>query len=405
MRNLRRFGFQTGPFLILLLAITLTLLDKIKGNGDGIILSLNIGKLVFPLLILVTLFYIWYFIFRGKTFLQGLITTFFTLLFGIIFLEIATSFLVKKREQNIFNYQFEGMPKTDIDKKLGVVAPLDTSFQVTRTLNGNTLWKATYSFDKDRLRITPDSTGIVHDKYAQFYGCSFTFGWGVENDETLPYFFGKEEPEFKPYNFAYSGYGPHQMLTLLKEGKPKQVVKESEGIGVYIYIDDHIGRMIPGTRSYKRYESKTPYYTFENGNFIYKGLFEDIAFFPKFFYKLMSKSNIFKYFNLEYPFKIKAEDYDLAAKMVKASADLYKRQFGNDNFFVVIYPSPFPYQSNQIMVDDLKKEGLKVFDYSDFLDMKNPEYAIENDNHSTPLANQLVMEKFISDLKTAGYLK
>ena len=46
-----------------------------------------------------------------------------------------------------------------------------------------------------------------------FFGCSFMFGHGVEDDQTLPYYFVREAGgTFEGFNFAGEGWGPHQML-------------------------------------------------------------------------------------------------------------------------------------------------------------------------------------------------
>ena len=87
-----------------------------------------------------------------------------------------------------------------------------------------------------------------------------TFGEGVHNNETMPYFFGKYDSTYRPYNFAYSGYGPHQMLARLETENSKKVVKENTGIGFYIYINDHVNRVLGTMTNYGYNGGQAPYY-------------------------------------------------------------------------------------------------------------------------------------------------
>jgi hypothetical protein len=52
-----------------------------------------------------------------------------------------------------------------------------------------------------------------------FFGDSYTFGEGVEDDETMPYRVGVlAAGRYSVRNFAFLGYGPHQMLAAIESG-------------------------------------------------------------------------------------------------------------------------------------------------------------------------------------------
>ena len=77
-------------------------------------------------------------------------------------------------------------------------------------------FEATYSIDSLGLRISPpdlppDAPCVL------FFGGSFTFGDGVENHETMPWIVGILSG-YRPYNFGFHGYGPHQMIAALEAG-------------------------------------------------------------------------------------------------------------------------------------------------------------------------------------------
>ena len=81
--------------------------------------------------------------------------------------------------------------------------------------DGATLFKATYTIDKDLLRVT--HTNPAGPTIA-FFGDSFTFGYGIDDPETLPQQFANLEPDFNVVNLAYSAYGPAQVLREMQVG-------------------------------------------------------------------------------------------------------------------------------------------------------------------------------------------
>ena len=58
------------------------------------------------------------------------------------------------------------------------------------------------------VRTIPRLAKGVAQRYALFLGCSYTFGDGVGDSETLPAPFGARAPAYHVYNFATTGYGP-----------------------------------------------------------------------------------------------------------------------------------------------------------------------------------------------------
>ena len=105
------------------------------------------------------------------------------------------------------------------DKASGFVPISGTRARVTRTERGRQSYDVTYTIDENGLRIAPPAStepvGTV-----LFFGCSFTFGDGVEDDETLPYQVGlQSEGRWHTFNFAPGGQGPQYMLAALEGGR------------------------------------------------------------------------------------------------------------------------------------------------------------------------------------------
>lgn len=73
----------------------------------------------------------------------------------------------------------------------------------------------TYTIDDRGCRITPDPEHPIGE--ILFLGCSFTFGLGVEDEETFPYLLGARYwTDYKVYNLSTPGWGTaHAYLNLI----------------------------------------------------------------------------------------------------------------------------------------------------------------------------------------------
>jgi hypothetical protein len=80
---------------------------------------------------------------------------------------------------------------------------------------GDTVYDVVYSIGEDRFRITPQTnhTAQIH---INFFGCSFTFGEGLNDNETLPYFTHFLADHISVKNYGMHGYGVHQALRILE---------------------------------------------------------------------------------------------------------------------------------------------------------------------------------------------
>ena len=71
----------------------------------------------------------------------------------------------------------------------------------------------------------------------------------------------------------------------------------------------------------------------------------------------------------------------------------YKKQFGNDNFYVIIYPTTI---DSSLIISLLKQKGVKVLDYSKLFNPLEKGYAIPDDEHPTALANEILIKHLIT---------
>jgi hypothetical protein len=384
----------------LLLLITfgtfgLVIMDALRGDGNGIVAGINFGGIVKYLIYSLLIYSFWYAFKQKIAWLQNLMVSGLMLFLTIFLLEWICGIVLRKQAEKA--PKIEGPTHSMVfDDNLGYKPKPDTSHTGIRTVDGKIIYSIKYLTDANSLRITPIDSTKPRSKYAQFYGCSMTFGEGVQSDETLPYYFGKFDSTYRPYNFAYSGYGPHQMLARLETDSPKSIVKESTGIAFYIYINDHVNRAIGTMTNFGYNGGNAPYYQKEGNSIKRDRLFVESRRLRSWFYEVMLKSNILKLFNIGYPFKISEADYELTAEIMAQASRNYKKQFGNDNFYVIIYPTTI---NSSLIISLLKKKGVKVLDYSKLFNPTDKKYAIPYDEHPTALANEILIKELVKDIK------
>jgi len=281
------------------------------------------------------------------------------------------------------------------DKDLGYVPMPDKIFNPVVKFDTFTLYNIHFTTDHFSRRINPFDTNKVHKKYALFFGCSITFGEGVNDSETFPARFAQDDKDYHSYNFGYSGYGPQQMLANLQKANLKDEIKEKDGVAFYTYISPHINRAIGDMQTYNAWGAEMPYYYEKDDSIVRKGTFTSGRWFVSKIYTLLGRSSIIKYFKINIPFKIRERHYRFVAKMIKASYNQYVKTFENENFYIIIFPG-----ETEDMIPYLKEQNLKYLDYTRLFDRWNPKYCfMPYDMHPRPVADAIFAKQLSKDIK------
>lgn len=250
-------------------------------------------------------------------------------------------------------------------------------------------------WDKYRRRLTPTENLQGRSKYALFLGCSFTFGDGVRDNETLPYFFGEMVPTYQPYNYGRSGAGPQQMLVTLQNSHINKQITEKEGILIYTFLDQHINRTIGSMRAVGELGPFHPYFFINKHNeLVQKGSFASGRPFLTRLYRIIFRSQLARFFHIELPPLIREQDVYLTYRIIKESARLYQAQFKNSNFYILFYPGS---RYARRIIPYLENDGIKYLDYS-WIDFRNKAFRLEGNPHPAPLAYRTLAERIAKDL-------
>ncbi|WP_338873374.1 hypothetical protein WBJ53_30370 [Spirosoma sp. SC4-14] len=249
----------------------------------------------------------------------------------------------------------------------------------------------TYHVDSLSRRITPFTNQHAVGKYALFMGCSFTYGESVSDSSTIPYFFG-QQTGYHPYNYGVSGHSPTQMLAILQSTNLRNQISEKEGIAFYTYIDDHLARATPSTVWANNADGYLPHVNPQT-------LVVDGAYGQKHptrmkLIRWMYKSNVVKLFKINFPKHYTTQHYQQFVNIVRKAKELYRNQFGNDNFYVVVFPM---YPMDPELKQLIKEANLNIIDYSALLTWKTAYDGMHpNGDAYRQVARQLATDLHIS---------
>jgi len=138
-----------------------------------------------------------------------------TILYALITFALLEGILWIMGYRPYFNQDYHVSANPDnpyvADSKLGIRLNPGTFLL---TLNKHVDFTATHQ--KNGQRLIPESPD-QHDKSIVFLGCSFTYGYGVNDSESFPAVVQSKRPNWKIENHAVVGYGTAQHLIQLRK--------------------------------------------------------------------------------------------------------------------------------------------------------------------------------------------
>lgn len=293
------------------------------------------------------------------------------------------------------------------DPVVGVWGMSDVQGRHIRYVDEGLAFDAVYTLDHHGRRVTPAAPpGGARPRHLLFFGGSFTFGSGVADEETLPNHAAELAPGYQPYNYAFQGHSPQHMLARFEADTLRGEVDQAEGICVFVFIPDHVRRVIGSKKVVCRwaYGKQFPCYEFDGAGGVRNlGTLAGARPWTQRFYEWLEDEQCLRFFGADWPVILSDGDYELTAAVIKASAEAYREQFGSDRFHVVLYPGDVRYTerspSGTRMAPFLEAAGIPCFDYTDVFDLGEAGYSIVGDGHPTGKAHRLIAERLVRDLK------
>lgn len=259
------------------------------------------------------------------------------------------------------------------DSIMGSVLLRDTVISHAYVVNDSLIYKQYYHIDELGRRITPAvHPDSVYRQFAMITGCSFAFGYGLDEHQTLSYFVDSLTG-LRAYNYAVSGYGTQQTLELLKNRNLHAEIEEPNGVLIHLFIDDHLNRLIGSRRLIKLWASHFPYYYLDGEELKRDGSFLTGRTWQTRLYRALSESAFIGLFNIEIPWRITDAHLQLFATVMKQAEKEFLRQYPAGKFVVVIGPNATLAPRALAALTD---KNITVLDGSNLLDTHKAAYKI-----------------------------
>ena len=283
------------------------------------------------------------------------------------------------------------------DADLGTSLVPNSDVECRMLVDGKTVWDVRYGTDEFGRRRTTHPGGVKPSRFAIFFGCSFLFGEGSNDDQTIPSQFAAVAPEYRAYNYGVPGYGTQHMLALLESGRIPGQVTEKAGRGFYLYLEDvHEARVVGEMNIVNSFGADFPYYQLEGtSKVVREGQFSTGRSTKNSFYQLLGGSQAVRYLGLNFPKRTETH-YQLTAAIIGNARDEFLRQFPGSEFSVVMYPAM---QQHRKILPYLNELRVQVIDLAELFDPTSPEFSFQGDGHPTPVANNQVASRLIEKVE------
>jgi hypothetical protein len=284
---------------------------------------------------------------------------------------------------------------------LGYAPRENTVARHRRTHGAEVDFDVVYSIDSTGLRVSPPYDRLNCKGSVLFFGGSFTFGSGVDDDETMPYFTGtKTNGHYRIYNFAYRGYGAHQMLSALDHGIVDSIIEGTPRYAIYQAITDHV----PRAAGLKRWGKHDPKYVLnDDGEAVYKSSFDEAGgLMPRWLISELMKSKIAEAIAQSYwnRHAYDGANVELFAAVVGAARDIVETRYRGCEFHVILWDSRKPAPDG--IAGELARQGLRVHRISDILPERSryhEKYKIsKHDHHPSAFAHERIAEYVTSSI-------
>nr|AUN37086.1 hypothetical protein [uncultured bacterium] len=254
---------------------------------------------------------------------------------------------------------------------------------------GGKIYEKTYTMMGSGFRYVPQPDTPKSSHLACF-GCSFMFGIGVNDNETLPARLADNWPNAHVYNFAIGSYGPAQPLLQMQSGVLDEL-EEGPGAAVFMLMSDHLNRIMPCMSHVLTWAKEFPAFDMDAGGTPrYIGPFSEIYPGRITLFRALSNEQFLLWSGMDIPPRPPQYYADLCGALLGAARDEYRRRFPQNEFYVLVEPSAYGAAKIPEAIKAIRKRGVPVLDPGRIYRGKKLHY--EREGHPLPEANQIMAD-------------
>lgn len=309
---------------------------------------------------------------------------FFAIMLFIVTLSLFNYFFIYTKKPKLSAYHSDTL--TYHHEKLGTRLLKKKNVHIKKFIDNKKVSDFMLTTDLFGRRTVPTPENKIN-KFALFFGGSHSYGEGVEDNQTYPYFFQVLAKEYRSYIYAFSGYGPQQMLAFTEVENLKSQIIEDNGIIIYTWSTGHLERLL-GVPKVINWTKTWPYYKKDKNNYIiHHGFFNTDRFIKTKYYQLLN----FFGFN-DYSFSKK--EYRFMCDIINKAKSNLSSQFPKADFITIAHPlkrDQLIFKEISLCLSELK---IPVYDLKDVLNLyPKDKLIIKGDGHFNPLGNKVMAKK------------
>jgi|GEM_PF-1698675 len=273
------------------------------------------------------------------------------------------------------------------DPILGYAFKKDQQIHKSKTFKDETIYDVHYTMDSHGRRKTPELL-CENIPAVLFFGCSFTFGSGLEDHETLPWQFQElSGNQVQGINFGHPGYGPHQSLAMLENQHDTEVISGKKPIAaIYSCISDHVNR----AAGRAHWDPSGPHYQVNpNGSCSYVGPFRTEQ--QAITHRFLIQSGIYKTIITRKRHSYSDNDMQRFVGILTKMQDTIRQRYQID-LEILLWPD----QASEQLQRSLEEANFKIIKVDEIIPKihnpkkRQPFIVHAKDTHPSALANQLL---------------
>ena len=324
---------------------------------------------------------------------KNILLFYFTFLISVIFVEslLKVNFNVFFKEksssinkENVISYDNFKYEKTYLGNQLK-----KGNYKHYIKESENFIFNTNYKIGDDNFRV---NSLIKNDEnkslQASFFGGSDVFGWGLNENETLPYLFYKENKNYNVFNYGIIGGSVNQNLEMIRKN-----INTLGDINILVTTSYSIPRIACN----RDYSFNTPSFTIVNEELKFDGYcifsFLRLNFqMPRLVGSIINRSEIIKILNNAFSNEENTKNIKIYVKIINEINEISKK---NDKNLIVLFYGPKKKVNDEI-INSLMKNNISYIDVS----LHDKRFFIKHDKHFNKLANEIWLNKLNKYLVT-----